>query len=422
MASVYCLGGLLGSLASGYLSRRLGKSPSHILSCSVGITASLCLGLSKMAGSHEMILVGRFLCGIAVGLGINIYMQYLGESAPRKLRGVTNTTVALFVTIGKLFAQVVGLREVLGTEALWPLMLSLCGLTDLLQLIVMRFYPETPLHLLLVKGDQERCMKAMNRFWGHGDHQLELDFIRTEQEMLKNSKHLSVIELVKERSMRWQLIVAVVIIVTIQFSGINAILFYARNVFVTAGLPLEKIPYISMGMGSFETLAVMLCGVLIDHFRRKVMLLGSYGLMATMLALLTVSLFYQGLTNWMPYCSAVFIFLFIFFFGIGPGTLTVVIIMEVCSHSTRPAVLVIISSLNWAGLYIVGMGFPYIEGALGYYSFLIFLFSIVASGIFLFYFLPETKGKSYEQITLEFNRLNFKGKQPPKPKELSTSL
>ncbi|XP_075071859.1 solute carrier family 2, facilitated glucose transporter member 9-like [Mixophyes fleayi] len=420
--SVYSIGGLLGSLASGYLTRRFGKRRSHVFSHLLGITATLCLGFSKMAGSHEMILVGRFLYGITIGLAINIYIQYLGEIAPRKLKGFTNTTAPIFITAGKLVGQIVGLSEVLGTETLWPLMLSLCGFTELLHLIVMFFYPETPPYLLLRKRDPERCIKAMDRIWGQGDHQPEIDEILTEQEIYKKTKNMSVLELVKEPSMRWQLYIVIMLTVTIQFSGINAIFFYARSVFVIAGLPMEKIPYISLGMGSFELLAVMLSSVLTGHCRRKVILLGSYVLMATMLGLLTVTLSLQGWYDWIPYCSAVLIFLFIFFYGLGPGTLTIAIVIEMCSHSSRAAIFVIIGSLNWIGLYVIGMTFPYVEAGLGHYCFLIFLVNMMASVTFLFFFQPETKGKTLKQITIEFNRLNFKGQKIQKPVELSISL
>ncbi|XP_069819501.1 uncharacterized protein [Dendropsophus ebraccatus] len=420
--SVYSIGGLLGSLVSGCMSRRFGKRRCHIFTDLLGITASLCLGLSKIGGSFEMIIVGRFLYGFTLGLALNIYIQYLGEISPTKLRGFTNTTGPIFVTTGKLFGQIVGLSEVLGTETLWPLMLSLCGFTELLQLIVMNFYPETPPYLMLVKKDQERCIKAMHRIWGPGDHQAELNEILAEQEKRKKYKSISIIELVKEPSLRWQLYIVIVITFTLQMSGVNAIFYYANSVFLTAGLPPEKIPYISLGIGSFELTAVLLCSVMTERYGRKVILLGSYGLMATMLGGLTVTLSLQGWTYWIPYCSAVFIFLFIFFFGMGPGTLTIAIVIEICSHSSRAAVFVIIGSLNWIGLYVIGMVFPYVEAALGHYCFLIFFASIVASGIFLFFFLPETKGKTLQQITTEFNKLNFKNKKSHQPIEFSTCL
>ncbi|XP_053326599.1 solute carrier family 2, facilitated glucose transporter member 11-like [Spea bombifrons] len=420
--SIYSIGGLLGSLLSGYLLGRYGKKRCQILSNLVGITAAMFLGLCKVAGSHEMILIGRFLYGFTIGLSMNIYVQYLGEIAPRNLRGFINTTAPVFMTSGKLWGQIVGLRETLGTEALWPLMLSLSGFTKVLQLAIMPFYPETPPYLLLVKKDKERCVKAMKKYWGNHNYQAEIDNMLSEKEICRTTKTMNVLELVRDRSMRWQLYVVICISLALQLSGINAIYYYANSVFVTAGLPVEQIPYMSLGMGSCEVLSSMLCTILIERCGRKTLLLGSYGLMGVMLALLTVTLSLQGWYSWIPYCSAVLIFLYTLFFGVGPGAVTLSVVIEMCSHSSRPAVFVIISSLNWIGMYVIGVAFPYVVASLNQFCFLIFLTCILVSGIFLFVFLPETKGKSLQQITEEFNRFNFREKNSKDTAEISEKI
>ncbi|CAJ0930310.1 unnamed protein product, partial [Ranitomeya imitator] len=138
--------------------------------------------------------------------------------------------------------------------------------------------------------------------------------------------------------------------------------------------------------------------VMIERCGRKVLLLGSYGFMAAMMGGVTVTLSIQA------------------------RTLTLAIVIEICSHSSRAAIFVIITCLNWCGLYVIGMVFPYVEAALGYYCFLIFFACLVISGVFLFFFLPETKGKTLQQITAEFDRLNFKNKKLQEPIEFSTSL
>ncbi|XP_063310568.1 solute carrier family 2, facilitated glucose transporter member 9-like [Pelobates fuscus] len=420
--SIYSIGGLLGALLSGCLTGRFGKKRCQIFTNLVGITAAACLGFSKTIQSYEMILIGRFLCGFSTGLATNIYIQYLGEISPRNLRGFTNTSGPLFVTSGKLWGQLVGLRETLGTRTLWPLMLSLTGFMQALQLVIMPFYPETPPHLLLVKRDKERCLKAMKTYWGNGNYHPEIDNILTEQEICRTTKAISVLELVRDRSLRWQLYIIICGTLTLQLSGINAIYYYARSVFVAAGLPVEQIPYMSLGMGSCEVLASMLCTLLIERCGRKVLLLGGYGLMAVILSLLTVTLSLQDWYYWVSYCSAVLIFLYTFFFGIGPGAVTIAVFIEMFSHSARPAVFVIVSCLNWTGLYIIGVIFPYVESVLHQYCFLLFLTCILASAIFMYYFLPETKGKTLRQITKEFNRFNFKGKPCNEAAEISANI
>uniref|UniRef100_A0A8C5TEG2 Major facilitator superfamily (MFS) profile domain-containing protein n=1 Tax=Malurus cyaneus samueli TaxID=2593467 RepID=A0A8C5TEG2_9PASS len=108
IVSVYGIGGFLGSLCCGPFS--LPRKKCQMFTNLIMLVAALFMALSKTAKSFEMILVGRFLYGIGSGFSLNIHPQYVGEISPKKLRGFTNSTVAVFLTLGKLTGQVVGLR------------------------------------------------------------------------------------------------------------------------------------------------------------------------------------------------------------------------------------------------------------------------------------------------------------------------
>uniref|UniRef100_A0A8C3KCL0 Major facilitator superfamily (MFS) profile domain-containing protein n=1 Tax=Calidris pygmaea TaxID=425635 RepID=A0A8C3KCL0_9CHAR len=110
IVSVYGIGGFLGSLCCGYLTTKYRKKKCQMLTNLIMLVAALFMAFSKTARSFEMILVGRFLYGIGTGFSLNIHPQYVGEISPKKLRGFTNSTVAVFLTLGKLTGQVVGLR------------------------------------------------------------------------------------------------------------------------------------------------------------------------------------------------------------------------------------------------------------------------------------------------------------------------
>uniref|UniRef100_A0A670ZVS6 Major facilitator superfamily (MFS) profile domain-containing protein n=1 Tax=Pseudonaja textilis TaxID=8673 RepID=A0A670ZVS6_PSETE len=114
--SIYCLGGLLGCLWSGSLSVRYGKKKTFTCSNFIIIVGALLIGSSKMAGSFEVILMGRFLYGISAGLCLNIHGPYLGEISPKKFRGLTTTTAAIFFSLGKALGQILGLRFYLGNK------------------------------------------------------------------------------------------------------------------------------------------------------------------------------------------------------------------------------------------------------------------------------------------------------------------
>lgn len=403
--SIFSLGGLLGSLGSAYLIRKYGMRKTQQWNNVLVIGASLIVGGSKMAGSFEMILIGRFFYGINSGLGMNVCLQYLGEIAPKKLRGLINSSGPVYVTAGKLFGQIIGLREAMGTESLWPFLMSVCGLGAVLQLITLPLFPDTPPNLLLVQQDKEGCIRAMKKLWGEGDHHADIEDLLKEQSVRKNIKVLTFMELIRERSLRPQLCMLIIMIISLQMSGISAIYFYAYDVFRNAGVTGERIPYLAIGIGACEMLGTILCSLLIDKFGRKVLLLSSMGAMGTCLALLTVTLSMQKSYFWLPYCSIVLIFCFILFFGIGPSGVIIVVCLEILTQEARASTFMIISSLNWTGLYIIGLIFPYMAKSFGQFCFVLFLCCIIAAGIFIFLFLPETMGKSITEITDDFSKI-----------------
>uniref|UniRef100_A0A7M4DZU2 Major facilitator superfamily (MFS) profile domain-containing protein n=1 Tax=Crocodylus porosus TaxID=8502 RepID=A0A7M4DZU2_CROPO len=223
IVSIYCVGGLVGCLCIGYLSEKYGKKKCLLFNCLLIIVAALHVGFSKPAKSFEMILIGRALYGLSAGVCLNVHIQYAGEISPKKLRGFANTLPPVFFTLGKALGQIMGLRELLGTESLWHLLLASCGIGALFQLIFLPFFPESPPYLLIQKGDKEGCLKAMKQLWGEGDHQEDIDDLMKEKAALKSTKTMGVLELIKEPSLRWQMNILILLVMTLQLSGLNAV-------------------------------------------------------------------------------------------------------------------------------------------------------------------------------------------------------
>ncbi|XP_064322718.1 solute carrier family 2, facilitated glucose transporter member 11 isoform X2 [Phalacrocorax carbo] len=374
--SVFGIGGLLGSSGSRYLTVKYGKKKCLLCNNLLMIVAASIMGCSKTAQSFEMILIGRFMCGISAGLCVPLHHQYVGEISPRKLRGFANSTSSFFWSLGKAIGQISGQRELLGSKSLWPMLMASCGLPALVQLVTLPFFPESPPYLLMHKGDQEGCKKAIRQLWGEGHHQAEIDDIMKEKATMKNIKILSVLELMKEQAFRWQLYTIVILTTTVQLCGINA-------------------------------------SSIIERLGRKVLLRGGYWIMGSLLAGITVTLSLQDWYFWMPYCSLCLIILFVVVFGVGPAGATVSIRIEIFKVSCRPSAFVISAVLNWLGVFVIGTTFPFIVERLKHFCFLIFMGVLFTSGTLIHLFLPETKGKSIVEITEEFNKLNFKKKHVP---------
>ncbi|NXG60184.1 GTR11 protein, partial [Hemiprocne comata] len=116
------------------------------------------MGLSRLCGSFEMIIAGRMFSGVSGGLALNINLMYAGECAPRKLRGLIAMTASTAASFGKFVGFALGLREVLGVDALWPVLMAANAFPALIQLLTLPFFPEAPRYLLIDKRDKEGCI------------------------------------------------------------------------------------------------------------------------------------------------------------------------------------------------------------------------------------------------------------------------
>ncbi|XP_051489676.1 solute carrier family 2, facilitated glucose transporter member 11-like [Apus apus] len=413
--SIYGIGGLLGSSASRYLTVKYGKKKCLLFNNLLMIVGASVMGCCKTAQSFEMILVGRFMCGISAGLCVPLHHQYVGEISPKKLRGFANSTSAFFWSLGKAVGQISGQRELLGSQSLWPMLMASCGFPALVQLVTLPFFPESPPYLLMRKGDPEGCKKAVRQLWGEGHHQAEIDDIMKEKATMKNTKILSVLELIKEPAFRWQLYTIIVLTSTVQLCGINAVYFYTFEVLKAAGFDEKMISYMTLSLGLSELVAAVVCSSIIERLGRKVLLRGGYWIMGSLLAGITVTLSLQDWYFWMPYCSLCLIILFVVVFAVGPAGSTVSVRVEIFTLSCRPPAFAITAVLNWVGIFVIGITFPFFVERLKHFCFLISMGVLFTSGTIIHLILPETKGKSIVEITEEFNKLNFKKKRFPAP-------
>ncbi|KAG8455876.1 hypothetical protein GDO86_001897 [Hymenochirus boettgeri] len=407
--SSYCIGGFLGSIMTGYFTSKYGSKKCLLYSDVIPMVAAVLAGCSSLAWSYEMILVGKFLYGVNAGLGYCFHSKYAGEIAPKSLRGFINTSISLSLVSGRVVGQFVGLREIFGTEQLWPVIMSLSGFWALIQLITLPFFPESPSYLLM-KGDQKGCEKALNLLWGKRDHQAAIDEMLKEKAAKSGTQRVTALQLLQDPSERCQIYTLIVLAISIQFCGINLMYFYAMEVFKSAGFSETKIPYLTLGMGLCELVTVFICSLVVDRFGRRVVLLTGYTVMVWGFTFLVITISFQAQAVWISYCSVFLIFLFVISFAAGPGSTAVTVVVEIFSQKTRAPALELLGLINWLELFILTMIFPYLQASIGQFCFLIFLVVIAACAVYVYIFLPETKGKSWLEITKEFNKYNCRRK------------
>ncbi|XP_053114547.1 solute carrier family 2, facilitated glucose transporter member 9 isoform X2 [Hemicordylus capensis] len=400
--SIFAIGGLMGALIVTPAVKYFGRKRTLLLNNVFAVMAALLMAFSRLAGSFEMIILGRFIMGIDGGISLSALPMYLSEISPKQIRGSLGQITAIFICVGVFTGQVLGLPEIFGKESLWPYLFGMIIVPSVIQVVVLPFLPESPRYLLLEKHDTKAAEKAFQTFLGKSDVSYEVEEVLEESRMQRNIQVASIFQLLCDSSKRWQILTIIVTMACYQLCGLNAIWFYTNDIFKGAGLSPEIIPYVTLSTGAVEILAAVFSGLVIERLGRRPLLIGGFGLMVLFFAILTVCMTLQDQAIWLRYLSIVCILAIIASFCIGPGGIPFVLTGEFFAQAQRPAAFMIAGIINWLSNFAVGLLFPFIQHGLQTYCFLVFAVICVAGATFLFFVLPETKNKTLAEINQAF--------------------
>uniref|UniRef100_A0A667W9Y1 Solute carrier family 2, facilitated glucose transporter member 5 n=2 Tax=Myripristis murdjan TaxID=586833 RepID=A0A667W9Y1_9TELE len=404
--SMYPLGGFFGSLMVAPLVNRLGRKGTLLFNNIFSIVPAVMMGVSEMARSYEIIIVARVIVGICAGLSSNVVPMYLGELSPKNLRGAIGIIPQLFITIGILSAQVLGIRNILGNSTGWTLMLGLTGIPALIELLLLPFFPESPRYMLIQKGDEKTARQALQRLRGWEDVDGELAEMRLEDQSERAEGHLSVVTLLSQRSLRWQLISIIILNMGQQLSGVNAIYYYADSIYASAGVKYNDIQYVTVGTGAVNVFMTIAAVFIVEATGRWLLLLCGFGICCGSCVLLTIALNLQASVSWMPYVSIACVIIYVIGHAIGPSPIPYVVTTEMFRQSSRPAAFMVAGSVHWLSNFTVGLVFPFLESGLGPYSFIIFSLVCLVTLVYIWLIVPETKNKTFLEISQMFAKRN----------------
>uniref|UniRef100_A0A8D0H4B2 Solute carrier family 2, facilitated glucose transporter member 2 n=1 Tax=Sphenodon punctatus TaxID=8508 RepID=A0A8D0H4B2_SPHPU len=400
--STFAVGGMISSFTVGWIGDKLGRVKAMLVINALSIIGNLLMGLAKYGPSHILVIIGRAITGLYCGLSSGLVPMYVGEVSPTALRGALGTLHQLAIVTGILISQVLGLDFLLGNDDMWPLLLSLSGAAALLQFFLLLLCPESPRYLYIKLSKVEEAKKCLKRLRGDCDLTKEIAEMEKEKQEIASEKRVSMGQLFISSRYRQPIIVALMVQISQQFSGINAIFYYSTNIFQRAGVAQPI--YATIGVGVVNTVFTVISVFLVEKAgRRSLFLAGLIGMMASATAM-TIGLALQRSFTWMSYVSMVAIFLFVIFFEIGPGPIPWFIVAELFSQGPRPAAIAIAGFCNWTCNFIVGMCFQYIAELCGPYVFVIFAALLLVFILFAHFKVPETKGKSFEEISAGFRR------------------
>lgn len=404
--ALYPLGGFFGSLMVAPLVNKLGRKGTLLLNNLFSIVPSVMMGVSEIAKSYEIIIVARFIVGICAGLSSNVVPMYLGELSPTNLRGAIGIVPQVFITIGILSAQVLGIRNILGNSTGWPLMLGLTGIPAAIELLLLPWCPESPRYMLIQKGDEKTARKGLQLLRGCEDVDSELWEMRLEDQSERTEGRLSVGALLSKRSLRWQLLSIIFINMGQQLSGVNAIYYYADSIYANAGVKPNDIQYVTMGTGAVNVFMTIAAVFIVEATGRRPLLLSGFGICCVACVLLTVALNFQESVTWMSYISISCVIIYVIGHAIGPSPIPYVITTEMFRQSARPAAFMVAGSVHWLSNFTVGLVFPFLERGLGSFSFIIFSCICLATLLYIWVVVPETKNQTFLEISQIFAKRN----------------
>lgn len=419
--AIFSVGGMIGSFSVGAMVNKFGRRKSMLLSNILAILGGALMGLSSLSRSFEMVIIGRFVIGVFCGLCTGLTPMYVGEISPTALRGAFGTLHQLGVVIGILVAQIFGLESLLGSESLWPLLLALTALPAVLQSIMLLFCPESPRYLLIVLNEEEEARKALVRLRGSEDVTDDIQEMKEEGMKMAMEKKVTILELFRSPNYRQPILIAIILQLSQQLSGINAVFYYSTGIFDKAGVTQPI--YATIGAGVVNTVFTVVSLFLVERAgRRTLHLIGLAG-MAICAILMTISLsLVESGNQSLSYLAIVAVFGFVASFEMGPGPIPWFIVAELFSQGPRPAAMAVSGFSNWTANFLVGISFPKLEQLCRAYVFIIFTIFLILFFIFTFLRVPETKGRTFDDIAQGFAASAAKQSQSPVPEAVVVGL
>ncbi|KAI5087294.1 solute carrier family 2, facilitated glucose transporter member 3, partial [Silurus meridionalis] len=398
--AIFSVGGMVGSFSVGVLANKFGRRNSMFLVNILAVIGGGLMGLSTIFSSFEMVIAGRLIIGLFCGLFTGLTPMYVGEVSPTPLRGAFGTLHQLGVVIGILVAQIFGLEFLLGSDKLWPVLLSLTAIPAVLQCMLLPFCPESPRYLLINLNKEEQARKVLVRLRGYEDVSKDMQEMKEESVKMNMEKKVTIPELFRTSTYRQPLLVAVMLQLSQQLSGINAVFYYSTGIFESAGV--TKPIYATIGAGVVNTVFTVVSLFLVERAGRRTLHLIGLGGMAISALLMTITLLLDYIPN-LNYLSILAVFGFVAMFEMGPGPIPWFIVAELFSQGPRPAAMAVAGCSNWTANFLVGISFPKLSELCGPYVFIIFMIFLIFFFVFTFFRVPETKGRTFEEISQGFS-------------------
>ncbi|MGD0179847.1 MAG: sugar porter family MFS transporter [Terriglobales bacterium] len=384
-ASSLLLGCVFGASLAAFTSDRFGRKKSLLAAAALFTVSSI--GAALPRNITEFVLA-RVVGGLAIGLASTLSPLYIAEISPARIRGLLVSVNQLAIVTGILLSYSVNYGLTGAGPANWRWMFASAAVPSAFFLVTLLSVPESA-RWLVQKGRETEAELILSRIKGREAAQTEIHAIRSA--VAEESGNIF------DPAFRKPLVVAILIGLFSQFTGINTIIYYGSLVF------LEHVPnqtastalFANVMIGAINFAATILGMYLIDRVGRKPLMTSAFAGMGVSLVGVAASIHFHG----PPFTVLLFVLIYVACFAIGIGTGTWVLMSEICPNRIRGRAMSIATLFLWCGTLIVTLTFLSMVRVLtAPGAFLLYAVICMAAVLFVKLAVPETKGRSLEEI------------------------
>ncbi len=391
--AAFAVGGPFGAIVGGNLADSRGRRGALL----IDIWAFMMGGfLQTFASDMRVIILSRFIIGFASGFSSVLVPIYLGELAPPRLRGALGTLTQFAMVIGIFVADLLAFP--FATETSWRYLFAVTPMVAMLQILASPYLLESPRWLLNhdPKSNLARSIIQQLRGLRH-EHEVEHEIGNyilgeaAQHQDERKSQYAIIREMVSHKKIRILLFSSLVLQMSQQFSGINAVFYYSTSFFEgVIDNPLVGTTIV----GGVNVIATYIALLLMDSSGRRTLILWSSGGMFLSCVVIVLSL----LGYFSNILALVAVNTYVTFFEIGLGPIPWLIVAEMFEGKYVATAMSLCSQLNWACNFVVGLVFPYMKQYLGPWSFGPFALILAFCFLYAWFVLPETQGTTPEQL------------------------
>ena len=398
IGSLVAVGAVIGSFVAGYLAERWGRKKT-LLSSVVPFTIGWALVASAQVVAQ--LYAARLIFGFAMAFAFTVVPMYCGEIAEVSVRGALGSFLQLFITVGLLYSYVIG--PYVSYLVFW----ILCAILPILFFVCFITMPESPYYLLKI-GQREEAIAALARLRSKSPAsvQKEADEMQAAvEEAFRNEASISDLFTVKANFKA--LLFTCLLAMFQQLSGINVVLFYMESIFISAGTSLQT-SVATIIVGIVQVVASGVTPVVVDRLGRKMLLVFSGVGEILTLGALGIYFFLQDYmksdVSSISILPVIALVVFISTYCVGWGPLPWTVMGEMFSSNVKSKASGITVCMCWLLAFFITKFSSNLQDAFGAYTlYWVFMVFCVISVLFTVMILPETKGKSLQQIQDELN-------------------